>query len=363
MPRSLQILCWLAFAAVLGSALTAQEFVVRAAFAADSHVDPPAIEWLRHQVLAARPEWPAGRSPDAPFTVHWQRGRWQFASALTLPAGLVVAGELEVDRNLIPFAITTDGRETWDVGDGELPPTLTAIVEALQLRADGPPRTLDVSVLIANIAGPAAEGDDSAMQLATGGGQCGELTLAITSRAKGFAVRGRSGGGLSVPAALAWCALQRDAATRPATDDDGWRLRAYGARAEAARQLQRSGPDGLPALRGMLYADEASRLAAIDGMVRLHAAAELPRIVAAADPSMPLAVAAARTALRELWPVASAPTRTATLTVLRRVHSLGSATEPVDDSEPDPRYSRLAVLMVVLVGLLGLWMRERARTA
>ena len=91
MRRGMAIACWLAIGGITCSALDAQELVIRAAFATDSHVDPPAIEWLRHQVLAKRPEWPAGSSPDAAFTAHWQRGRWQFASALALPAGLTTA--------------------------------------------------------------------------------------------------------------------------------------------------------------------------------------------------------------------------------------------------------------------------------
>jgi hypothetical protein len=228
------------------------------------------------------------------------------------------------------------------------------------------PRTLDVPALVGNVAGAAVEGDGDAQQLALGAAHCGELTLAVRSDRGRLRAEGRSGGGLVVPALLLWLAQRRDAGATLAGVHDGWRLRAFGARdgdrAEAVRQVQRAGGDAVPVLSALLHADEPSRVGAIDGLLRLRAAGELPRIAAAAEPDLPLATAMARAAVRELWPLASAATRQRTRAVLAASLALD---ESILDAEPamDGRYRWLAALSVLFTGLFGLWWRERLRAA
>jgi hypothetical protein len=354
---------------LLGPSLLAQAplpVAAHAAFAADRDGTAPALAWLR-QVLGDRAEWPAGRDTAAPFTVHWRDGQLWFGAALELPPGVALAGEITIGGATIGFACQDDGREDWRVRGDAVPPLLAGVVAALQPEVDGAPRALDLPALIGNVAGAAVEGDGTAEALALGAVQCGEVTVAVRRDGDDLRVIGRSGGGLSVPALLLWCALQRDGHAAPDQRLDAWRLRAFGARdgdrAEAARQLQRAGSDAVPTLCALLHADEHSRLSAIDGLVRLRAAGELPRIVAAAAPDLPLCVAMAKTAVRELWPLASAATRTATLLELRRSRTLdvGLVTPAADALQPDARWRWLGVLAVVAVGLLGCWLRERAR--
>ncbi len=342
---------------------------LHAAFAAERHGDtPPAMAWLRHQALPQCREWPRQRRGEEPFTLHYRNGKLTFGDALPLPPGLTIAGQLVLDGVTVSFAGAGDGRETWDVEGSALPTTIASLIDSLHLAADAMPRTIDLPALLGNLIGPSAEGDTNAQLLVLGATQCGELTVVARRDQGALRIRGRSGGGLLVPAGLLWLALQRDGAQTPADAANAWRLRAFGSRdgdrAEAARQLPRAGAEALLTLRALLHADEHSRLSAIDGLLRLAAAGELPRIVAAADAEMPLTVPMARTAVRELWGLACASTRLDTLAALRRSPVLDESIVPaiLPTAEPvDPRFRWFGALTVTFTGLLGLWLRERLR--
>ncbi|MGE3172631.1 MAG: hypothetical protein AB7O97_08380 [Planctomycetota bacterium] len=347
--------------------------LLRAAFAAATP-GAPALDWLRHDVLARRAEWPRGLDPDAAFTLHHRDGRTWFGGALPLPAGVAVAGEFDLGTGTVQFSCNADGSDRWTTAATATPPRCAGILAALHLDLGGAPRTVDPAALLGHLAGAGLEGDVAGQQLLLGALQCGEVTLAAHRAGGGLRVQGRSGGGLIVPALLTWFAAGRAAAAPPQAQGDVFALRAYtgrdGDRAEAARQLQRLGPDGLPGLRAMLHADEAGRLSAIDGLVRLGAAAELPRIVAAAAADMPLVTRMVRSAARALWPSASAPTRDAALAALRRNPALPQTLaelllDPVAAAAATPtshrRWHVVAMLAAVTASLFGLWLRERHR--
>lgn len=341
---------------------------VHAAFAAESASSPPALTYLRQHLLATRADWPADRAAAQPFTVHFVNGTLRTGDGLPLPKGIAFAGEGTFGDTTVQFACDEDGREDWVVRGSSAPLELAMLLAALQLVPGAPPRSIDVPALVGNLTGATVDGDDAAQNLLLAAVQCGELTLIVRPTADRWTVRGRSGGGLSVPALLAYGALRRVGAATPVQRGDGWRLRAFGGRdgdrAEAARQLQRDGAPGIPALRALLHADEASRVSAIDGLLRLGAASELPRIVAAADAAMPLAVAIAAAAVRDLWPTAGPTTRNATLAALRASTTLDPSlvTAAAPPTAIDPRYRWIALLAIASCGLFGLWWRERART-
>lgn len=335
--------------------------VLRAAFAAG--VGPSALLWLRREVLARRPEWPAGRDPGAAFSLQLSLRGLRFGPAAGLPAGVAVAGDCQLPGgSSVLFACDGDGREQWECEGGPLPPDLAEVTAALHVAIGDPPRVVDLAALVGNLAGPAVHGDPAADMLALGSTYCGDVTFAVRRQGNTTTVHGASAGGLTLPALLVWLSLRRDGARVVTGADDRWRLRAFGSRdgdrAEAARQLLRAGGDGVPTLRALLHADEPSRLAAIDGLLRMHAAAELPHIVAAADPELPLATSMAVAAVRELWPMASAPTRAAVRSVVARNGFLQAELRAAVPAA-SARYRALAILGVFAAGLLGLWLRER----
>jgi hypothetical protein len=157
---------------------------------------------------------------------------------------------------------------------------------------------------------------------------------------------------------------------------DDLSLRAFAARdadrAEAARQLGRANStESLTALRALLHAEDAVRLAAIDALVRRREAEELPRIVAAAGPSMPWAALAASDAVRELLPAASPAARQRTRAAIAASQNTGlrrldlGQFDARSAAPAPPAYGRrardLLLLGVLAIGLYGLWSRERAR--
>jgi fermentation-respiration switch protein FrsA (DUF1100 family) len=100
----------------------------------------------------------------------------------------------------------------------------------------------------------------------------------------------------------------------------------------------------------------------MDALVRLQAAAELPRILAAADADMPLATAMAETAATELWPHASEATRQQVRDVVARNQALDQSRWIASDASlRDARWRMVAIASVSLACLVGLWLRERAR--
>jgi len=339
---------------------------VRVAFAAGSVSDPPALRWLRNDVLSRLPEWPAEQNADAAFTLHCEPDRLRLGAPVALPAGIVSAGEARLsDGASIRFACETDGREEWYIESASPPHQLRTVLSALHVEVDGPPRTVDLGTLVGHLSGPAVHGDPTAEMLSIGAAHCGEITFAVRRTGQRLLVCGRSLGGLTLPAVLTWLSLQRDATVLPADAVDLWRLRAFGARdgdrAEAARQLQRGGGDGIAGLRAMLHADEPGRLAAIDGLMRMCAVSELPLIVAAADEDLPLVTSMVVDALRQMWPLASEQTRDAARGAMSRHPTLAKMLESKPRPPNDGRFRHIGILSVLASGLLGLLLRERRR--
>lgn len=283
-----------------------------------------------------------------------------------MPAGCAAVGEFALDGTTIGFELSLDGSETWRIHGTTLPATLARWFEPLRIELDGPARAIDCNALSGNLAGAAADEDVDARLLQLAAMQCGEVTIAARRDGSTILLHGRSAGGLIGPAFVIERAMRRDASQPLDGQTRSWAARAFagmdGDRLEAVRQLQRSGENALPALRALLHGDEASRLCAIDGLVRMQAASELPRIVAAADNDMPLATSMAATAAIELWPLAAEPTRQRAREALARNPALDASLLTWREAkERDGRWRLLAIACVSLACLLGLWMRERAR--
>ncbi len=248
-----------------------------------------------------------------------------------------------------------------------IPTALRSLLVDLGLGWLDRPRTLAVPVLVGHLAGGLAHDDPFAELLQIGASHCGDATWLAWPSAGGIRVRGRSGGGLALPAALVLLARRDGAGV------DALAVRAYAARDadrdEATRQFVRATRDARAPLTAMLHADDSTRLCAIDGLVRRGAGDELPAIVAAAAADMPWATLAALDALPELWPLASASTRQRTRAALQRSDNVSLRAFDVDalagsTDTPAPcadlRLRGLCCLAVAAFGVLGFWLRERA---
>lgn len=352
--------------------------ILRVAFAADAATTAPAaVAWLCEQYLPQRPEWPPSLPRGAAFAITLSAGVLTVqATAVPLPNDTCAAASLQFGTG--PAATGTlarDGLEDWLV-----PTTLSAPPDWLdglrELRALDldQPRSLDLAVLIGHLAGPLVDGSERAAFVHLGA-LCGEVTFASFRRGDQLRVRGRSDGGLLLPALLL-AALSDPARTTKAPRS----LRAFAARDgdrnEATRQLLREAPPvALRTLRAMLHGDDELRLAAIDTLVRRAECEELPRIVAAALPSLPLATTAAADAVRALWLDADAGTRQRTRAALARSQApdlrrldteqlarriVESPAAP-DLTAPDHRARALLAMLVLGICLYGLWLRERTR--
>lgn len=355
--------------------------VLHVAFAAaPARHGVPALAWLAERHLPARAEWPAGLDPRRPFALRLDATRLGImATTVELPADTVAAGSCTIgDGEPMLFRCHTDGSEDWFVPSNfPVPPAWRKLLEAIDGRHTDVPHTLATAVVAGHLAGGLADGDPRAELLRLGAAHCGDVTWLAFWQGSTLRVRGRSDGGLLLPAALLVLAAERG------DGPDGLQLRAFGARdvdrAEAARRLLGSDERlALPTLRALLFADDATRLAAIDTLVRRHCTDELPAIVAAATAAMPWSALAAEHAVRELWvdaePLVRQRTRAAlqrsdsvplrsidTERLPRRVpHATASATaeEPADGG---PQARALILLGLLTIGIAGLWQRERAR--
>lgn len=313
-------------AAWLGTALAAQgevpapRVVVDVAFAAAPHRGKlPALSWLCETWLPAQPTFPRELDPRRPFRIALDGETLAFAAAAPPPGDdVVAAGSCRVDGGpALLFACTSNGVEDWFVPAGfVLPDAWANDLRTLAADAIGVPRTLATAVVVGHLAGGLAEDDPRAGLLQLGASLCGDVTWLAWRAEPGLRVRGRSDGGLALPAALALL-------TGTGPDRDGLALRAYAARdpdrAEAARQLaRRDDTAALGPLRALLHSDDATRLSTIDTLIRRRSAEDLPAIVAAADANEPWTTLAAADALRTLWPVASAAVRERTRDALAK---------------------------------------------
>jgi len=362
--------------------LAGQEPAICVQFAADADgKGPPALVWLRQDFLPGLSGWPAGLDGSRAFVLRASaRGITARATNAALPGGAYLAGEFRLpDTGSILLSCDQDGVEDWFApGGAPLPGRLRQLLG--DLGADTPGfRTIDVAALAGHL-GRVLEGDPESPLLGLGAAWCGEVTWHTFAGVPGFRVRGRSGGGLLLPCAIVfWATLPepRDPATWWTSSGPlpaRWSLRAFAARdgdrAEAARQLGRAAAGSFSSvLTALLHADDQSRVAAMDGLVRQQDAAALPRIVAAADPQLPETLAMAQSAIAALWPKAGSATREEVRRLLAKhpaaplrhfdLGALAPPARPTAGGSAAPR--TLAWLAVIEFLVFGLWLHERRR--
>jgi hypothetical protein len=361
--------------ALAAAPAAAQAFELRVAVAA-APARSAAPAWLCGEHLPKRPEWPAGMSAAAPFTLSITASGLQVGPARTeLPDGALFAGSCKINEATIFVRCAHDGTEDWFVPPiVELPATWQRLLATLPQPMLDRPHTIATPILIGHLAGALADGDPRAELLRLGSSYCGELTWTAWHSGDRLRVRGRSDGGLLLPAVLATLANADEVALPPLT------LQAFAARAgdrdEAARRLLQADEFADGTLQALLFADDSTALAAIDALVRRHCHAALPAIVAAAGPDMPWATRAAADAVRALWPDADAATRQRTRAALARSDSVllraidldrATARSPLPTNaapaatEFQRRLPALAWLGCIAIGLWGLHARERQR--
>ena len=368
-----------AYAFVAGAALPAQTLAAPprldvAITAAPHRGKLPALVWFAESWLPGNARWHAGASPRDALLLTLRDGQLEVqALASSLPEGIAIAGAATFgDTAPALWQCQVDGEEDWFVPtDWPLPTASRELLGAIDALVLDRPRTLATNVLVGHFAGALADGDSRRDLLQLAASHCGDVTWLAWKTPTQLRVRGRSDGGLVLPAALLWLATRDEART------DGLAVRAYAARdadrAEATRQLSRA-PEATPppALLAMLHADEEARLSAIDALVRRGAGDQLPAIVAAADPAMPAATLGAVDAVQLLWPTASPLARQRTRGALQRSPNMQLRAidvgelvprAPSPTAEPAPlRLRALLWLGLLALGLTVAWARERARS-
>lgn len=333
---------------------------------------PAAVRALLREVLATESTWPPGLDAGRSLVATWQGERWHFApSPAEPPHGAWFTVALWTDEGPAKAVGSCDaeGLEDWFLPlDGTSAAPVARFVEWLAPLDHGGPRAYQVANLVAQHLGPTLEGSP-ARRLLELAAECGDLCLVAWRAGEVLRVRGRSAGGLSVPAILLW---RLDA--RPAAEAS-LRLHALAARdgeRTAAARLGSNAQSFAPRLwQALLYADDATRLAAIDSLVRRGTAEALSSMVAAAEPDLPLSLLATTEAVRELWSRVPAPDRQVLLRALDQsttpqLHGLAAElnapTRPrLANTELDPgtRARWLLGLGCVAAGLYGLWLRAR----
>lgn len=367
-------------AALAAGALAQRVPEVHATFGARSaRLTLPAIEWLCTSHLPARAEWPADLDPNGPFAVVLSdRGLRILPTRVTLPRDVACGGSCTFDGGApLLWSCGSDGVEDWFVPRAvNAPAAWRTLLAGLEVDSLAWPRTLDTAVVVAHLAGATVDGDPRGELLRLGSALCGQVSFTAWSSNDHLRVRGRSDGGLALPALLLALAAESKSGAETALA-----LRAFAARdsdrAEATRQFARvPGDRSVDTLRALLHADDAVALVAIDALVRLRAAGELPNIVAAASPDAPWASLAAADALRELWPDAAPAVRARTRTAAAACRATSVREVDLDrlptriarpaaetQAAPDGSGRAQALLLMGLfaIGLHGLWARERAR--
>lgn len=368
-----RLAAWLA-ALAPAATLDAQALpTLRAEFragAADGEL--PGLAAVCRDWLPGRPEWPRGLAVGAPFAVATDGVTWQItATSGTLPADAVMAGSLDwPDGRQAVFACRADGVEDWFLpAGGAWPADWLALASDLRLPFDQP-RTIDLAVLAGHLAGPLVH-DDPRYALLRSLAACGDLTLCTWRDGERLRVRGRSAGGLWLPALLT-CQLHPQAPHRRPL---AWRAFAAldGERGQAVREFALASSAAPDPLVGLLHADDETRLLAIDALVRRRATGALPRMIAAAGDDLPLATLAATDAVRALWYGATPDERQAARGALLRAPTELRTLDPDrgapwfarlpedTDATGDRRARWLLLLLLSGLGIYGGWLRSRLR--
>jgi hypothetical protein len=376
---------FLALAATALAAAGAAQSTPAGSFALEVAIAPaaqraasPAVAWLCETWLPRQPCWPRGQDGrDGLRLAVTAEGLAVRPLGTPLDARTLALGACTDGRSTAAlFTLGVDGAEDWYVpADFAPPPAWRDLLAQLDGLALDRPRTLDAVVVVGHLAGGLTDADPRGELLQQGGSLCGEVTWLAWRTTDWLRVRGRSGGGLALPAALMALAGGSGHAT------DGLALRAFASRdadrAEAARQMLRRDDDSVRApLRAALHADDTTRLAAIDTLVRRRSTEDLAAIIAAADADAPWASLAAAEAVRALWPFASAAERQRARAALARSASpllRGLAPDAAAQGGPPAAASEApaaspqarALIWLTLCSMLvaSLWARERARQA
>lgn len=332
----------------------------------------PAIAWLCGTVLPLRSEWPDSLPPETSFVVSIDDdGISIAANEVALPGDALIAGSVTFGNGLRALcACTADGAEDWYVArKAPFRAQYRRLLHALHALDLDRAHSIDLSVAVGHKLGATASGDLDRETIQLGAALCGVVTWQAWHDEEYLRVRGRSDGGLLLPAVMLLLADKLGNGTT-----DSLPLRAFvtrdGDREEAVRQMSRFGDRAdRQALVAMLHGADELRLTAIDSLVRIGATDELPRIVGAASPTLPLATTAAVDAVATLWRDASEATRQQTRAALAassapelRALDLTTFTPPPAAETDTPLAWKLLMWLLVMgAGLFTFWLRERSR--
>jgi hypothetical protein len=374
-----RLAAWLLTAAALPAQARTEPprepLVLRATFAAAEHTAAvPALHWWLTTHLPTTAGWPAHLPAGAACSIAGEPDARRFhvaAAAVPLPTDAIAAGVLtRGGRDLVLWSCNRAGIEDWYLpADAVAPPPWPKLLRDLGVHPGEPPRSVDLAVAFGHLAGARVHEDSRQHELQLAAALCGQVTWSVWRTGTGLRVRGRSDGGLLLPALLLHTAAAGSGVTTALP------LRAFAARDghrdEAARQLGRQpATAAASALRALLHGDDEQRLAAIDSLVRCGAADQLPAIVAAAAPDMPWAGVAATDAVQQLWAEASPLVRQRTRAAIARSAHVGLRSLPLTPAPAvsdgaaaatiGDRARLLSGLGLAAVLLYGLWLRERA---
>lgn len=331
---------------------------------------PQGLVWFRTRFLTSQPNWPAGTDPLGPLLVEASEQGLTTARMESGDERLYLAGELQLDgAHRMLVACTSDGTEDWFVpAQASLPALAEHIVQTLGAAPEAHLRTLDLAAACGLLAKGMVEHDPLMPLVTLGAAHCGDVTWAWWRNPRELRVRGKSNGGLLLPALALHAASTANTKPRTGTAEAlhaSLQLQALAgrdpSRNESIRQLVRSVPAlSTEDLGSLLHTEGTTKHYAMDALSRMGDPTHLPTILAAMDPVDPVATSLAASALHELLP--SAP-REVQATVARQLQDMP---QPLRDgllqNEPATWQVRAAVaLSLLLLGLFGFWMRERMR--
>lgn len=268
---------------------------------------PPAISWVRDAYLPRTSGWPHARSPRDSVGLRITADGVE----LTTPELPQLGDSYAVGRIDLGGGSWFDLRCDFD-GYEELrgrivdAPRVRRMLRLLRLDLHSGPLELDVGSLIGASIAARDESNPTDQLLGVGAAECGNLTLAVERSGSSLRLRGRSAGGLTLPALLWWLADSRH--TTPAdTQEEAWRTLAICARdasrEEAARQLAiHRGPGATDMLERMLLTDDFTRVVAMHALLNRGSLASLPAMLGATQPGDRASEELARAALDRWLP-------------------------------------------------------------
>ena len=323
---------WCGLGSLLGVAAPAQILELHANLHADSQKSGPSgLRWLH--------EGRSGQDSSTALQLVWRAGAAVGWTTLCTPDTATqpaeqprdgrLDGNLSIDGEQVArTACDASGRETWNVTPtAHLPKRAREFVTLLGLdRGFRGTVQIDVAALVGSLAIGGACADEKTTEISLLAGHCGVVHVKVGIDADGVSIEGASGGGLTVPALLAWQAFAtaREGLGRPFTATETLVVRARALRSvdreEAARQLARMNePGARDALLRLCRADDYTAVVAMESLARHGERQDLSALVAAARQELPGSVAIAKTALLEHFP-ALPPDERAGVTQLLREH-------------------------------------------